>query len=191
MRVILFNLFPYRDLRQARLTRRVVAELILGLILGLALCFAVGSEFSKREARKSVFLNNLSSLESEMAAQVQDVQRKKDRVAELTRQVNALESVERESLLASQWLSYLDGSVPQDVSLTRLLVKTDVMFISGFTSSVGSLSKWVDQMEDGNALFKSVDLISLIEPQTALAGTESKQHRFEIQAFLLGGRNAP
>ena len=191
MRVILFNLFPYRDLRQAKRRKRVVTEIVVGVLLGVMLCFAVSNEFSEREAMKTQFLDNLSAMEAEMATRVLEVQNKKDRVADLTRQVNALQAVEKESLLASQWLSYLDGSVPPTVSLTRVLVKDDVMLVNGFTSSVGSLSKWVDQMEAGNVLFESVDLVSLIEPTNVEANTVSKDHQFEIKAMLRGGQNAP
>lgn len=191
MRVILFNLFPYRDLRQGKQRKRVIAELLVGLLLGVVLCLAVTNEFSEREARKIQFLSNLSAMEAEMETRAQEVQKKKDRVAELTRQVNALQAVEKESLLASQWLSYLDGSVPPAVSITRLLVKDDVMLLNGFTSSVDSLSKWVDQMEAGNLLFESVDLVSLIEPTNDVAKIELKAHRFEIKVVLRGGQDAP
>lgn len=193
MRVILFNLYPYRNLRESKQRKRVVVELVAGLLVGLMLCYAIGSEFSRRVALQESFLSNLSAMEAEMVAQAAEVQRKKDRVAELSRQVAALQAVEKESLLASKWLSFLDGTVPQNVSLTRLSTKMDAMFISGFTSSVSDLANWVDYMEAGNSLFQSVDLITLIEQgaNSSELPEAGKVHQFEIKAMLRGVENAP
>lgn len=159
MRVILFNLYPYRVLREKRRKRRVMVELTVGVALGLGTCYAIGSEFGARVARQEVFLGNLSAMESEMATRVAEVQAMKDKVAVLNRQVSALEAVEKESILASRWVSYLDGTVPSNVSMTRLFVSKDVLIINGFTDAVSSLAQWVDQMEAGNSLFESVDQI--------------------------------
>lgn len=192
MRVILFNLYPYRNLRESKQRRRVVVELVAGVLLGLLLCYAIGSEFSKRVALKENFLSNLSAMEADMVAQAAEVQKKKDRVTELSRQVAALQAVERESLLASKWLSFLDGTVPQGVSLTRLSTKMDAMFISGFTSSVSDLANWVDHMEAGNSLFQSVDLITLVEPSANASemSEAGEMHQFEIKAMLRGAQDA-
>lgn len=192
MRVILFNLYPYRNHRESKRRRRVVAELSAGLLLGLCLCYLVGSEFSARVTTKEKFLSNLSVMEAEMAAQAAEVQNKKNRVAELNRQVGALQAVEKEALLASQWLSFLDGTVPSSVSMTRLSAKTDALMVNGFTSSVSELAQWVDQMEEGNALFESVELVTLVEPGAEGGNAVNTQlHQFEIKALLRGGQNAP
>lgn len=42
MRVILFNLYPYRVLRETRRKRRFMAELTVGVVLGLGACYAIG-----------------------------------------------------------------------------------------------------------------------------------------------------
>jgi len=191
MRVILFNLYPYRVFRENRRRRRVLVELAFGLLLGLMLCLAVSNEFDARLEAKQAFMGNLSAMEVDVAARVQEVQAMKDRVAVLNRQIKALEQVEVESLLASEWVSYLDSTVPSTVSLTRLMVEDNVMFINGFTSAVGSLAKWVDQMEAGNALFGSVELVSVTD-QAAEGGDSARSgHVFEMRAMLRGGDDAP
>lgn len=191
MRVILFNLYPYRVFRENRRRRRVLIELGLGLLLGFLVCLSVSNEFDARLEAKQAFMGNLSAMEADVAARVQEVQAMKNRVAELNRQIKALERVEAESLLASEWVSYLDGTVPSAVSLTRLMVEDDVMFINGFTGTVSSLAMWVDQMEAGNALFKSVELISVTD-QAAESGDSARPgHVFEMRVMLRGGDDAP
>lgn len=194
MRVILFNLFPYRVLRENRQRRRIYGELCAGALLGALLCYAVGAEFSDRVAEKQGFLSNLSAMESELATRVAEVQAMKDRVAVLGRQVNALQAVERESLLASRWMSYLDGTVPENVSLSRVMVQDGVMTVSGSTDAVSGLAAWVDKMEAGNSLFKAVDLVSVTDPgssnNTGSAAPENSRHLFEIKAILRGADDA-
>jgi Tfp pilus assembly protein PilN len=184
MRVILFNLFPYRADRERRQKHRVAIELAVGVLAGLLLCNAVGNEFADRVARKGQFLSNLAAMETEMAERVKVVQAKKDRVAVLTRQVNALKTVQSESLLASQWVSFLDSTVPPTVSMTRLYVVKGVLHVNGFTNAVSTLASWVDAMEAGNSLFQSVDLVTLIAPREDVATEAAPRHVFEIRAHL-------
>lgn len=169
-----------------------MADLLVGLVAGLLLCFSVSVEFTDRVAKKERFQGNLSAIESDVANQVQVVQAKKDRVAVLERQINALQAVEKESFLASNWVSFLDGTVPSTVSITKLSASKDVLTINGFTKAVSSLATWVDQMEDGNHLFHSVDLITLAEPSSS--GKDEKEgqqrHFFEIKALVRGVSDA-
>ncbi|MEW6205508.1 MAG: PilN domain-containing protein [Pseudomonadota bacterium] len=191
MRVILFNLFPYRALRETRRKRRFMIELTVGAALGLAVCYLIGNEFNARVARSAAFLGNLNAMEADMKARAAEVQAMKDQVASLNRQVSALEAVEKDSILASRWVSYLDGTVPSNVSMTRLFVSKDVLVVDGFTDAVSSLAQWVDQMEAGNSLFKSVDLVSVTEPTKSAQGAEDNRHLFEIRAILRGTEHAP
>lgn len=186
MRVILFNLFPYRADRERKNRRRVVVELAAGVLAGLLICNAVGSEFADRVARKNQFLSNLAAMEAEMAERVTVVQAKKDRVAVLKRQVNALKTVQSESLLASQWVSFLDATVPASVSMTRLYVSKGVLHVNGFTSTVSTLASWVNDMEAGNTLFQSVDLVTLVAPRDEAEAVSAPRHVFEIRAQLRG-----
>lgn len=191
MRVILFNLFPYRALRETRRKRRFMIELTVGAVFGLTVCYFIGNEFNARVARSAAFLGNLNAMEADMKARAAEVQAMKDQVASLNRQVSALEAVEKDSILASRWVSYLDGTVPSNVSMTRLFVSKDVLVVDGFTDAVSSLAQWVDQMEAGNSLFKSVDLVSVIEPTKSAQGVEDNRHLFEIRAILRGTEHAP
>lgn len=191
MRVILFNLFPYRALRETRRKRRFLIELAVGVALGLAVCYLIGNEFNARVARSAAFLGNLHAMEADMKARAAEVQAMKDQVASLNRQVSALEAVEKDSILASRLVSYLDETVPSNVSMTRLFVSKDVLVVDGFTDAVSSLAQWVDQMEAGNSLFKSVDLVSVTEPTKSAQGVEDNRHLFEIRAILRGTEHAP
>lgn len=184
MRVILFNLFPYRADSERKKKRRVVVELAVGVLAGLLICNAVGNEFAARVAKKGQFMSNLTAMEAEMAERVNVVQAKKDHVTVLKRQVNALKTVQAESLLASQWVSFLDATVPSSVSMTRLYVVKGVLHVNGFTNTVSSLAGWVDDMEAGNSLFQSVDLVTLVAPRDEADGVTSPRHVFEIRAQL-------
>lgn len=191
MRVILFNLFPYRALRETRRKRRVITELAAGSVLGLGVCYGIGLEFDARLERQQGFLGQLNAMESEMTSRVAEVQAMKDKVAVLGRQVNALQAVERESILASRWVSYLDVTVPSNVSMNRLVVNKNMLVVNGSTDAVSSLAQWVDQMEAGNSLFASVNLVSVTESKKSVDGVPDNRHSFEIRAILRGTEHAP
>ncbi|WP_138517013.1 PilN domain-containing protein [Limnobacter alexandrii] len=191
MRVILFNLFPYRAMRETRRKRRVITELAVGSVLGFWVCYGIGLEFDARLERQQGFLGNLNAMESEMTSRVAEVQAMKDKVAVLGRQVNALKAVERESILASRWVSYLDATVPSNVSMNRLVVNKNMLVVNGFTDAVSSLAQWVDQMEAGNSLFVSVNLVSVTESKKSVDGAPDNRHSFEIRAILRGTEHAP
>ena len=185
MRVIVFNLFPYRAAREKKCRQRVLAELSAGVALGALLCFLIGNEFSDRAEKKERFLSNLSAMEAEVASQVKAIQAKKERVVVLERQIGTLRAIEKESILASNWVSFLDSTVPAEVSITRLVAGKDALTIAGNTEAVSSLASWIDLMEGGNHLFRSADLITLTEP--ANAGKDAKgerRHQFEIKVLL-------
>lgn len=191
MRVILFNLFPYRADSERKKRRRVVVELAVGVLAGLLICNALGNEFADRLATKDQFMSNLEAMEAEMAERVMVVQERKDRVTTLKRQVNALKTVQRESLLASQWVSFLDATVPASVSMTRLYVAKGVLHVNGFTNTVSALASWVDNMEAGNTLFQSVDLVTLVAPRDDADGVTAPRHVFEIRAPLREASDEP
>lgn len=187
MRVILFNLYPYRALREQKRRQRVLAELFAGVAVGLLLCFLISKEFSDRAAKKERFLSNLSAMKSEVAARVSEVQAKKDRLTVLERQIGTLRAIEKESILASSWVSFLDGTVPPQVFITRLSAAKDALTITGTTDAVSSLASWIDQMEGGNHLFRSADLITLTEPANARKDEKGgRRHQFEIKVSLRG-----
>lgn len=190
MRVILFNLYPYRLQREAKQRKRVLVELGVAMLLGALLCLGISQEFADRAAIQQAFLSRLSATEAEMASQVARIQDMKNRVEVLKRQVNALKGVEMESALASQWVSYFDTTVPGSVSLTRLLVNEELIVLNGFTSTVSSLASWVDQMESGNRLFESVDLVSVTEQEVKSPPGATPRHVFEIRAILRRGEHA-
>lgn len=187
MRVILFNVFPYRDRLIQRRKLRVMTELSAGLLAAVLVAFLVWSDFDDRLNRQTQYLDQLASMEAEIAARVARVQTMKDEAQRLRRQVTALESVEKESLQASQVLSYLDNSLPRTVALSRMALKDSVLVINGLAESVPQLAKWVEGMEGNQRLFKHVDFVFLRDAARPIPEKEPSKdgpHQFEIKLGL-------
>lgn len=186
MRVILFNVFPYRDRHIKNRTARVAAELAAGLVVAILFAFLVWSDFDGRLQKQTQYLDELATIEGEIASHAARVQTMKDEAQRLRRQVNALESVEKDSVQASHVLSYLDKSLPQAVALSRISFKDSVLVINGVAESVPQLAEWVEGMESNLVLFNRVDFVFLRDATrlTEKPPTSDGPHQFEIKLRL-------
>ena len=186
MRVILFNVFPYRDRHIKNRTARVASELAVGVGLAILFTFLVWSDFDDRLQKQTQYLNELATIEAEIASRAARVQTMKDEAQRLRRQVNALESVEKESVQASHVLSYLDKSLPQAVALSRMSFKDSELVINGMADSVPQLAKWVEGMESNLSLFNRVDFVFLRDATrpSEKPPTTDGPHQFEIKLRL-------
>lgn len=193
MRVIVFNVYPYRDRLKKGKTARVLTELGVGALLALGVVVAISSDFSSRLALQSTYKTELSRMEGEIATRVARVQAMKDEVQDLRRKVEALESVERESLVASTVMSYLDVGMPRTVGLKKMSLTKGVMLIQGVAESVPQLASWVQAMEQNAELFKRVDLMYVRDveqtaaekPKDAVVNLDLP-HQFEVRLELTG-----
>lgn len=188
MRVIVFNVYPYRDRFKKAKTIRVFSELGVGVSLALALAWGVNTDLTDRLGKQQSYKTELSRMEEEIASRVARVQAMKDEAANLRRQVDALEAVERDSLVASNVLSYLDAGLPKAVGLTKLNFAKNVLVVQGLAESVPQLAKWVEGMEGNSALFKRVDLVYLkdeqLNPANGGKAPDGSPHQFELRLEL-------
>ncbi|HEX4918306.1 MAG TPA: PilN domain-containing protein [Limnobacter sp.] len=191
MRVILFNLYPYRTQRNQIRKRRVLGEFLAVVSIALVFGFLIRAELNTDLANQSVYLQELSRLENDIAQQVAEIQSKKDRILVLKRQVDALEAVEKESLLVSELLAYLDESIPDQVSIRRFSFDKGVLTLAGNALSVSDLALWLGNLEGEVDLFSKVDLVFVrLKESSRKAGDAVGEHEFEIKAFIQRGRHA-
>ncbi|WP_370262834.1 PilN domain-containing protein [Limnobacter sp.] len=190
MRVILFNLFPYRERRNEATRRMVLCQIGVSAVLALVVAGLVNAEFQRRYSIQDEYLMRLGRLEEDLTRKVAQVQQQRDRVLELKRQIKALEDVEAQSVVASELMAFLDESLPMPVGLNRLVLREGELAVEGYTSSVSELAAWVARLELEDELFHTVDLVYVrTTPSEDQDGRPSGMHQFEIKAVLKGGAN--
>lgn len=190
MRVILFNLFPYRERRNEAKRRMVLCQIGVSAVLALVVAGLVNVEFQRRYSIQDEYLMRLGRLEEDLTRKVAQVQQQRDRVLELKRQIKALEDVEAQSVVASELMAFLDQSLPMPVGLNRLVLREGELVVEGYTSSVSELAAWVARLELEDELFHAVDLVYVrTTPSEDQDGRPSGMHQFEIKAVLKGGAN--
>ncbi|HEX4843249.1 MAG TPA: PilN domain-containing protein [Limnobacter sp.] len=188
MRVILFNLYPYRTQRNQAKQRRVVLEILMAMFAVLVFCYLVRAELDGDLERQQIYLQELGRLESDIARQVAEIQSKKDRIQVLKRQIEALEAVERESLVVSDLMAYLDASIPNQVSLRRLAFEDGVLTLMGTTHAVADLASWLAHLEAESELFSKVDLVFVrLKENASKVEGGALEHEFEIKATIQRG----
>ena len=166
MRVILFNFYPYRERRQSAALKRYFMALVAAATVAGALAVVVSQEFQARVDAKLSYLDRLDTFKVQVAEQVQQTKDIQARVEALNRQVQALKSVERDSMQVSHWLSFFEQTKPEAVTLKRVFTQDGALELQGATTTVNVLAGWVEKMELGNALFDSVGLVHVLEQES-------------------------
>lgn len=185
MRVILFNFYPYRERRETASLRRYLFGLLGTATAAVVFTVAVTQELQARLDSKSAYLNELEGFKAQVAEQVEQTKDIQARVEVLSRQVQVLKSIERESIQVSHWLSFFEQTKPASVNLSRIHTQNGALQLHGATTTVEVLANWIDKMEVGNALFDSVGLIHVLEQDSSSeleAQEESRSHEFSLLA---------
>ncbi len=185
MRVILFNFYPYRARRENAALKRYGMAMVGTATLAIALAFSVSQAFQARVESKLIYLDKLETFKAQVVEQVQQTKDIEARVEVLSRQVQLLKSIERDSIQVSHWLSFFEQSKPASVTLSRIFTQDGALQLQGATTTVEVLANWVDQMEVGNALFDSVGLINVLEQESSSrtdADDQVNSHDFSLIA---------
>lgn len=189
MRVILFNLVPYRERALHRRRMAVLAQCSAGVLLMLAGVLSIHAELSGREQAQVAYLGRLHAVQAEIEQEVLAVQAVQTELAELQRKIDAFDAVEHAALQPSQVLALLDATTPQSADVAKVQVKAGVLTLSGNTQSVPSLAVWVDTLERYTTLFEQVDVVSVVALERSAQPVASSPpptatHRFELTALL-------
>lgn len=180
MRLILFNLMPYREIREARL-RKVFFVKAAVAVAGIgALWWAVDSEFSGRLAAKQFQMSRIKQAELDIAKRVARVDEMKVELGQLKAKVATLKSLDEKTIWSGQILSLLDSTKPQSVYLDSIKVKGDVVQITGMTTAMPTLSTWVKLLETEGNFLKGAEL-KLIKAKTKEGKVDpAGVHQFDL-----------
>lgn len=186
MRVILFNLTPYRERREAVRRQLFMGESALALLCGVLLCWSVSSVLQEKVDAKQAYLDRVHALQQTVANRAAEVDSIKKKLATLRRQVSVLKSIESDSRFSSELLSVIDQSIPQGMALNRIVVSRDKVFLIGRTDNVNTLARWVAYLKRFPAVYSDAALISVTlaqDTQTNDKGIAPADalHDFELQ----------
>lgn len=186
MRVILFNLTPYRERRETLRRQLFMGESALALLFGVLLCWSVSSVLQEKVDAKQAYLDRVHALQQTVANRAAEVDSIKKKLATLRRQVSVLKSIESDSRFSSELLSVIDQSIPQGMALNRIVVSRDKVFLIGRTDNVNTLARWVAYLKRFPAVYSDAALISVTlaqDTQTNDKGIAPADalHDFELQ----------
>lgn len=166
MRLILFNLMPYRELRETRVRNVFFLKAVSALaVLGL-LWWAVDSQFDERLAEKQSQRERIKQAEADIAKRVARVDAMKSELDQLKSKVDTLKSLDQKAIWSAQILSLLDSTKPRSVYLLSVKVKGDLVEITGMTSAVPTLGTWVKLLETEGNFLRGAEL-KLIKSSTS------------------------
>lgn len=186
MRVILFNLTPYRERREALQRQLFLGESMLVLLGALLLCWSVNSVLDEKVNAKQAYLDRIHALQQTVADRVAEVDGIKKKLTTLQRQVSVLKSIESDSRFSSELLSVIDQSIPQGMALKRIVVSRDKVFLIGRTDNVNTLARWVAYLKRFPKVYSDASLISVTLAQDTKTNDKGiapadALHDFELQ----------
>lgn len=181
MRLILFNLAPYRA-RKERL-KKIAFYTQMAVVLGVSLvfCYAVSNELESRAVAKESYLHEISSIEQNIQLQANQVSVLEQKLTVLRRQAETLRSIEQDTLLSSQLLAVLDQSLPSGMALAKVTVNPYVVTVYGRTNSVSTLAQWTQLLKSFPKVYSNSELVRLIMVDSGKAGTKGLLHDFELK----------
>lgn len=161
MRVILFNLIPYREVQEVRRQRRF--WLTTGVAIGLAalFCHQLTTELDDRIAQKKKFLSNIEEVALQVSDRAKQAEALKKERELLKSRVQLLEAVDQRSLAQCKLFERFDSSRPDRSRISSLELKGNGLSVGGNTADVPILSAWVESLEQDKELFKRLDIVSV------------------------------
>lgn len=181
MRLILFNLAPYRARKEKLKKIAFYVQMAFVLAVSLIFCYAVSNELESRAVAKESYLNEISSIEQNIELQANQVSVLEQKLTVLRRQVETLRSIEQDTLLSSQLLAVLDQSLPAGMALAKVTVSPSVVSVYGRTNSVSTLAQWTEFLKKFPKVYSNSELIRLAMVDPGQAGTKGLLHDFEIK----------
>lgn len=191
MRVITFNLYPYRSGREKAQQQKALIELSAAAGLAVLSCLMFTWDFSSRLSTKQDYLAKVESMKQSIALEAEKTNLIKKDIDSLQSKVSAIESVGKEALIPSRVFALLDRSLPSEVVLKGVAFEGSQIKIYGFTTSVPSLAGWLQVLELDKDAFSEVSLVRVIEFKGAQGGSDPNSRgslsgwsEFEIAASV-------
>lgn len=180
MRLILFNLMPYRELREARVRNVFFVKAASALVVLGLLWWSVDTQFEERLTEKQSQRERIKQAEADIAKRVARVDAMKSELDQLKGKVDTLKSLDQKAIWSAQILSLLDSTKPRSVYLSSVKVKGDLVEIKGMTSAVPTLGTWVKLLETEGNFLRGAEL-KLIKSSTGDGKQDaSGLHHFDL-----------
>ncbi|HEX5486726.1 MAG TPA: PilN domain-containing protein [Limnobacter sp.] len=186
MRVILFNLAPYRQQREILNRTIFYVELLVTFSISILLCWAISDALSEKITAKQEYLNRIHALQSTVANRIAEMEKVKSKLVVLRGQVAILRSIESDSRFSSELLSVIDKTIPQGVALNQISVSRSKVSLIGRTDNLNVLAKWVDYLKSfhetySDAALVSVNLVRSSKTDKSEPNSNDAVHDFELQ----------
>jgi Tfp pilus assembly protein PilN len=185
MRLILFNLAPYRARKEN--ARKAAFYMQMALVVGLTgfFSYSVSNELKERVEAKDAYLSEVALIEKNIETQANEVLALEKKLNVIRRQVGTLKSIEQDTLLSSQLLSVLDKSVPMGVALAKVVVNQNEVSVFGRTTSVDTLAEWTEYLRHFPQVYGNAELVRLTIADTTKYVHPTTMHDFEIKLTVV------
>ena len=161
MRVILFNLMPYRERIEKKKKRAVIIQFVSCAVFTGILCLSITGEFSSRIEMKKDYINQIKDVQNNINTRVKEVQDLQAELDGLRKKVSTIQLIEQQAVLSSTLLATLDKTIPKGTALTKVSFTPDQVQLTGRTSAINDLAAWVGMLNGQDGAFTQAQFVSL------------------------------
>ncbi|NJM31742.1 MAG: hypothetical protein HC848_01215 [Limnobacter sp.] len=183
MRVIHFNLIPYRLALEARARRLFWLQMLLALVCAVIFCLGVSSWLDGRLAEKDQFIYRIDDAKRSLAASADKAAALEAEKNAIQAKVSALVQVHLNTVAVSEIFSTLDTTLPQDVFMQEMKRQGDNLVIRGLTQNIPLLTQWVQGLQARTDIFSQVDF-DVVERIKVADGLTDYSHEFVVSLKL-------
>lgn len=162
MRVILFNLVPYRQARSQREKYIFWGQAGVVTLLSVLFCYLINDELDRRLMIKNDLLIQMETVQSQIANQASRAEALKWEKDDLEQRIAILESVDKKSQRQSQLFALLDEGRPKMASLSTLSLEKQRVDITGVTANLPQLSYWVSDLKTNEGFVNQVNIVEVM-----------------------------
>lgn len=171
MRVIVFNLVPYRQSRTLRKKSTFWAQAAAVAIFSALLGYLINDELNTRIMMKNDLLVQMETVQSQIANQASRAEALKWERDDLKQRIAILESVDKKSQRQSQLFAMLDEGRPKMASLSTLSLEKHRVEITGVTANLPQLSYWVSDLKSKDEFVSQVNIVEVTGVKTEQRAT--------------------
>ncbi len=141
------NLLPWREAKRAEHKQRFVQLLILGVLVGVGIQWAVGMYFAKEQEAQQARLSYLNSYIAELDKQIDSLKIAEQEHESIMTRLEVVEGLQQGRNKTTEFMNLMPQLIPEGVYVDKIKMGGTELEIGGISDSTARLATMLDNLE--------------------------------------------